>query len=102
MVKRLKIYQKDLNGSENRGLDWRSDGRKSTAFEDQAVVQGRKFRGGTDTEKRLTFVRQSVHSFRVSVAEKFSPNGFNRDLFFWFFCNKTKEQRNYSPIFIGQ
>jgi hypothetical protein len=102
MVKRLKIYQKDLNGSENRGLDWRSDGRKSTAFEDQTVVQGRKFRGGTDTEKRLTFVRQSVHSFRVSVAEKFSPNGFNRDLIFSFFCIKTKGQRNKSPIFIGQ
>jgi hypothetical protein len=25
MVMRLKIYQKDLNGSENRGLDWRSE-----------------------------------------------------------------------------
>jgi hypothetical protein len=34
----------------------------------------------------LTFVCQSVHSFRVSVAERFSPNGFNRDLIFSFFC----------------
>jgi hypothetical protein len=43
MVKRLKIYQKDLIGLADLGLDWRSDGRKSTAFEDQTVVQGRKF-----------------------------------------------------------
>jgi hypothetical protein len=87
MVKKLKIYQKDFIGSADLGLDWRSEGKRK-----KTVV--RKFRGGTDTEKRLTFVRQSVHSFCVSVAEKFSPNGFNRDLFFWFFCNKTKEQRN--------
>ena len=34
----------------------------------------------------------AYHSFRVSVDKKFSPNGFNRELIFSFFCIKTKGQ----------
>jgi hypothetical protein len=33
MVIRLKIYQKDLIDSENRGLDWRSEGEENLEAE---------------------------------------------------------------------
>jgi hypothetical protein len=33
MVKRLKIYQKDLIGSADLGLDWRSEGEENLKAE---------------------------------------------------------------------
>ena len=51
------------------------------------------FEKSTIPKSACRLISAAYHSFRVTFAEKISPNGFNRDLIFSFFCIKTKGQR---------
>jgi hypothetical protein len=51
-------------------------GRKSTAFEDQTVVPGRKFRSVHQNQKALVVWKRYVSTlFEFLIDEKFSPSG---------------------------
>ena len=55
-------------------------------------------------------ISSAYHSFRVSVDKKFSPNVFNREMIFSFFCtcaelavvSRQKDKENKVRFFIGQ
>jgi hypothetical protein len=52
-----------------------------------------KFEALAIPKSACRLISSAYHSFRVSVDKKFSPNVFNRELIFSFFCIKTKGQR---------